>query len=63
MGASEAEARSRTDEVAGDQTIVVSLREMIENHELPPSYYDHPVVLENPYFDVLPLQIFVDGLQ
>ena len=50
------------DEVAGDPTIVVSLREMIENHELPPSYYDHPVVLENPDFDVLPLQIFIDGL-
>ena len=42
--------------------IIVRLQEMVESKELPPTYYDNPIVIANPNELVLPVDFFVDGL-
>ena len=38
------------------------LRQAIEDNDLPPCYYTHPLVVANPGVDVFPLAIYLDGV-
>ena len=50
------------EEARADPTLRTKLVEMIESEQLPPSYFDNPVVQAAEPGEVLPLQMFVDGL-
>ena len=49
------------DELNSDPAITVKLQEAIDSRDLPPSYFDHPVVLGTPD-PVLPCALYMDGL-
>jgi hypothetical protein len=49
-------------EIAEDPSVLIRLQEAKSTNDLPPSYTQHPIVLNNPNDDVLPMALYMDGL-
>jgi hypothetical protein len=49
-------------EVASDPSIDLRLEEAKRDKSLPPAYFEHPVVKQNPAEGVLPIALYMDGV-
>ena len=50
------------DTLRADQSAALRLDDACSAHELPPSYYEHPLVLQHGRAKVWPLALFADGV-
>ena len=49
-------------ELAADDSVIVRSRDMKSSEDLPPSYWENPIVQSHPSEDVIPLALYMDGL-